>query len=330
MKTLIVKGSGGGGLGDSIRVVLTAILYAKASGRALFVDWRDGTFGPAGENAFNQLFHLKDVETVDCIPETNSVHPVAWHLRSQKSLSQVYMEDGCPPWNRADALTTYSADLSRIDHPQEVLFMWDFDQLAGLKPNLSIELRTKSDQELLGIAFKRHLIVTDEIRALVARSWTFCGDEPVIGVHVRMTDEYSAAKGSTTLSQYCSAIKRLRRKFPKAVIFLATDNLECQRAISNQFGAVYTRPKWFNSPGQPLHLSGDCPDRAEATRDALVELLLLSRCDYLVRPQNSSFSLVAAIIGGSHQIKEWLIFHHVPFLVRLARLFERWKRVWLR
>jgi hypothetical protein len=45
-KFLLVKGISG--LGDRIKCVLTAILYARLTGRKLIVDWTDSSYSNAG------------------------------------------------------------------------------------------------------------------------------------------------------------------------------------------------------------------------------------------------------------------------------------------
>ena len=44
-KYLIVKGSSGAGLGDKIRGLVVAILYAKLTNRIIYVDWNDSSYG---------------------------------------------------------------------------------------------------------------------------------------------------------------------------------------------------------------------------------------------------------------------------------------------
>jgi hypothetical protein len=47
-KYLLVKSSVGSGLGDRIRAVLSAILYAQQSDRRIKIMWDDGLYGPDG------------------------------------------------------------------------------------------------------------------------------------------------------------------------------------------------------------------------------------------------------------------------------------------
>ena len=50
-KYILVKGSSG--LGNRILVLSSAILYGQISGRQVFVDWRDGTYGEPKTNFFS-------------------------------------------------------------------------------------------------------------------------------------------------------------------------------------------------------------------------------------------------------------------------------------
>jgi hypothetical protein len=307
VKALVVKGSGGGGLGDSIRVVLVGILYSKLSGRSFFVDWSHGLLGEKNVNVFNLVFQLRGVGALDGIPRTDSVFPPSWRSRTEKSLNEVYRDDGVSTWDRALAIETYSFDLSKLDYSNEMLLMWEFDQLPKLRPYLEHARKTASDAQILGEVWAAHLRPHPSIQVEVDRAWLQIRGSPVIGVHVRMTSEFALSKGDIELSQYYSAIDAIRKRNPEAPIFLATDNSECKSRLMERYAGISTRPKWFDKPGLPLHLGDRCPDRLQATKDALVELLILSRCDYLVRPASSSFSMVAGIVGTSVGIKETLL-----------------------
>jgi hypothetical protein len=94
---LVVKGSGGGGLGDRLWSVLVAILYCRLSGRAIFVDWTDGLLAEQCINAFTKLFSIQGIEVMSDLPEEEvSIHPQAWRGRLRRSLHEVYVEDGDP------------------------------------------------------------------------------------------------------------------------------------------------------------------------------------------------------------------------------------------
>ena len=96
----------------------------------------------------------------------------------------------------------------------------------------------------------------------------------------------------------CQAIARrlskLLKRHPGATIFLATDNLEVQRRFQNEFANVKAMPKWFSPAGGSIHRSRMAVDRMENGIAALTDMYLLSKCDYLIIDEHSSFGLVAS------------------------------------
>ena len=56
---VLVKAFRGAGLGDALRAVILALIYAERNNRYVVVDWSDGTFGDEGEEVFTKLFKLK-------------------------------------------------------------------------------------------------------------------------------------------------------------------------------------------------------------------------------------------------------------------------------
>jgi hypothetical protein len=68
-------------------------------------------------------------------------------------------------------------------------------------------------------------------------------------------------------------------------------------ALRSRYPQVVSRPKWFAAPGEPLHLAPDCPDSFTMARDALLEMAMLARCDWLVSVDNSSYSIVARLMS---------------------------------
>ncbi len=78
-KYLLVKGKAG--LGSRIESLLTFILYAKLSGRRLYVDWSDPTYSNDVSNAFHSFFQRPLVNLNNEIPATDSVSPDIWRGR---------------------------------------------------------------------------------------------------------------------------------------------------------------------------------------------------------------------------------------------------------
>jgi hypothetical protein len=319
---LIVKGPGGGGLGDRLWSVLVGILYCRLSGRAIFVDWTDGLLAKPGVNAFTELFSTIGLEVLKEVPDKEtSIHPLSWQGRLKRSLHEVYVEDGNPPWDRLATIKRYSFDLSKLNYPERVLVMWDFDQLDKLRPHLSPELAVCGQEELLRTIFRKHIAPHPELAAEAAQRVPHDG-VVTVGVHVRATHEALRQKGLVPLNAYFRLVDRLSADGGRVV--LATDNKEVEDLFRQRYPHIITRSKWFARPGEPLHLNATCPDRLQNTRDALIEMLMLARCDYLITQQNSAFSMMTRVASGAPPENIFLLHSRMPFSKRVAGY---WKRV---
>ncbi len=122
----------------------------------------------------------------------------------------------------------------------------------------------------------------------------------VIGVHVRGTDAISNEEirphrqGSLVLSKYVTEIKRLLEAQPTARIFVATDAQSSLEYLREAFGSrVFAcdsiRHESGKAAGQgptgwimPFYIASDRDRAARNGEEAVIEYLLLSRCNYLV------------------------------------------------
>lgn len=109
---------------------------------------------------------------------------------------------------------------------------------------------------------------------------------PVVGVHIRRGDwcDHGVAVG---LERYVTAVHTLQSHLGSRITCYVSSD-----AASNQLMPFLTAYDCIHRPRSPKPRGSI----AEA-EDALVDMLLLSRCDYLVRTRGSSFSNAAAIIG---------------------------------
>jgi hypothetical protein len=127
----------------------------------------------------------------------------------------------------------------------------------------------------------------------------------VIGVHARGTDATSHQElrafrqGSLVLARYCAEIERILELQPKAKILVASDEQSSVRHLAAAFphrviayhsvrhesGAAAGRGPtgWI----MPAYIAGDRDVAARNGEDAVVECLLLSRCDHLVHNGSS-------------------------------------------
>ena len=127
----------------------------------------------------------------------------------------------------------------------------------------------------------------------------------LIGVHARGTDATSKQErrsfrqGSLVLSRYVREIGRLLSGEPNAKIFVASDDQTSVDHLAGAFGArVISYDSIRHRGGEPAgrgptgwimpaYIAGDRDTAARNGEDAVIEYLLLSRCDYLVHNGSS-------------------------------------------
>ncbi|MGH7456036.1 MAG: nodulation protein NodZ, partial [bacterium] len=297
-KYLLVKGIAG--LGNRILCLLTAILYARLTGRRLLVDWRDPSYSEDGANVFHRYFLCKLCNARDEIPITGSIRPNIWrgHLHdSAGSMEYSYAEvDGNPEiWRK------FSVDLSKIDYPEEVLVMWSYyAQLDELRTHFRDDckdLRWTSTKAILRNLMREHLILHPSIQQRVDRFKARRFNRKTVGVHVRYTDK------KTRLPAILRKLEALLRREPGLQIFLATDSLQVHNIFTEKYSCVVSTPKWYPTTGISMHQNPACPNRTEEGVSALMDLYLLAACDYLILDESSSFSYLASLLtnaGRSH------------------------------
>lgn len=127
----------------------------------------------------------------------------------------------------------------------------------------------------------------------------------VIGVHVRGTDATSQAElrpfrqGSLVLPRYTAEITRLLDLHPDATVFAASDEQASLDYLVRAFGPrVISYGSMRHSGGEaagkgptgwimPAYIARDRQAAARNGEEAVIEYLLLSRCDYLVHNGSS-------------------------------------------
>ncbi len=325
---LLLKGSGGAGLGDKILALIVASQYARLTDRLLCIDWRDRAYGDGTRNYFGDLFRAIGLPLADGLPTAGSTWPRAWEGRLAVSLDDVVVADGFS-WNRAGGRARYSFDQTRLDYAEDVLVMWEMDQyplVRALYETRFPESKTCTDTQAQAAFFQAHFAVHASIQARVDE---FVNQHftrgPVIGVHVRLTDESEACRRNPTLAAFVGATSRILQEVPDARIFLASDNRSVMDRFRSEFGAerILALDKWFPAPGMHLHKNPQCPDRLQNARDALVDASLLGRCDWLLGSHESAFSRIAALFSLAPPARQRMLFPQVPLGARLRSAARR-------
>lgn len=138
----------------------------------------------------------------------------------------------------------------------------------------------------------------------------------VIGVHVRGTDAVSAGEtrahrfGSLVLDNYVAAVEELLESMPDARILVATDAQSSLDHLTHAFGdrvSAYDSLRHVSGeaagrgPGgwtMPAYISSDRERAARNGEEAVVEYLLLARCQHLVH--NGSSLARTVLLGAPH------------------------------
>jgi hypothetical protein len=133
---------------------------------------------------------------------------------------------------------------------------------------------------------------------------------PLIGVHARGTDATSRnelrafRQGSLVLTRYFAEIERLLESSPAARIFVATDEQSSLDHLARAFGDCVVAYDSVRHQGgepagrgptgwiMPAYVAENRDKAARNGEDAIIEYLLLSRCDYLVHNGSSLARMV--------------------------------------
>jgi hypothetical protein len=152
----------------------------------------------------------------------------------------------------------------------------------GFKKNYGDELTIKKAGELLRKYFIISEKIQDEVDSFIDKSWK---DNNIIGVHYRGTDKIGEAP-KVLYEEVLKNIIYVNNHFLKSNnIFVASDDNNFIIWIRKNLidFNVITREDYLRSNDEiPVHTKANV-DKLEINKDALINLLLLSRCDFLLK-----------------------------------------------
>ena len=116
---------------------------------------------------------------------------------------------------------------------------------------------------------------------------------PNIGVHIRTVAAHAKTVASSPLDWFLAQMERLRQEHPGCAFFLSCDSLKASRELRARFsGTIH----------EQTSLTGFNTRRG--IRKALLDLMLLSRCDHILGSYWSSFSEMAYLLQGSRSYED--------------------------
>ena len=136
---------------------------------------------------------------------------------------------------------------------------------------------------------------SDNISSRVERIVENFRDEYTVGVHIRGTDNNKSIEMSP-ISLFVDRMQQELSHSPDTLFYLSTDSVEAKETLTSRFG----EKRILFQPG--IELSRN---RKKGIEDAFVDMLCLSKTKHIFGSYWSSFSAIAASIGGIE--KETLI-----------------------
>jgi hypothetical protein len=301
---LLVKGKAG--MGNRMRALARGLVYARLSGRKVVVDWSDPCYSSRGENVFGRLFqrceHIVERPLEEL--EELAVVPALW--KGKLRCTALEMQERHCALGLADSERYTSVDVSRLDHPEALAVMHAYAfkgrELQAFSSRLPEQWQSLTSDGLLGLLLRTELRVDPDIAAAVAEFERTRFHPPMVGVHVRFSDnvQNQGRVGQTPavdLERYLGALDTLVAEERPPGIFLATDSRRVEALITERYGNVVSTSKWFPGRWERLHDNESCPDRSQVAREALVDLYLLAACRWLVYSAHSSFGCNAALLA---------------------------------
>ena len=305
-KILVIRASGG--LSNRLQAVAAGVGYCLLTGRTLCVDWRDGIYSDDFSNVFPLWFHVQGLPTATCeealalagqIGQTGQTrqagpHPPFWREWLSEAVAVEYLFSGNDHMH-PDSVRTSSIDFGdvHLDHPVLVGWAWDTIPALRLAPLLREGLprfANDDDQTIVRRLLVEHVLPAAD---LVAEADAFAAahlGSRTVGLHIRHTDLQSPLEKMLDKLQEVAG--------PESRIFLCTDNRHVQNMVARLFPNTVWQDKIFQGDDTPLHCHVPGISNVQKGREALLDMLLLARCQHIIHFQRSSFARIPALLSG--------------------------------
>ena len=255
------------GLGNRLRAIDSAIALARQGNISVELVWNKNKECNA---SFSKLFHVPEFIAFKEISTRFQDNGRIFHTR--RALMNFFNLD-------------YPLGFDRVMYDGDILQAqrngYDFTQLLNYK---RVFLNSTSRFYPNDRPFD-YLNPVPGIREKVGALTSRFSDYP-IGVHIRRGDNDKSTRYSP-LQLFLNKMQAEYDKNPRVSFFLATDSMDVEQQIRKAFGeAVISHPKVLDR------------QKEKAIQDALVDMLCLSKTQKVYGSYWSSFSGVAAEMGG--------------------------------
>lgn len=295
-RILVIRASGG--LSNRLQAAVAGVGYCLLTGRTLCVDWRDGMYSDNFCNVFPQWFDLRGLPTATCgeaqTLARQGIYPPFWEQWLPEAVAVEYLYPGNDHM-LAQSVAESSLNFTDLNLAQPVVAGWGWDlgpalQLAPLLRTHLPRFAEESDQNIVRRLLVEHILPAAD---LAAEADTFASahfDVDIVGVHIRHTDMQSP-------------LDRMLRRLAEVAdggrsIFLTTDNRHVEKLVRKLFPRVITREKIYQGDDIPLHCHVPGISNERKGREALLDMLLLARCQHIIHYRRSSFARIPILLSG--------------------------------
>ncbi|MBR2761843.1 MAG: hypothetical protein IKD66_11820 [Solobacterium sp.] len=261
------------GLGNRLLALLSAVYWHELSGNRMVVLWKQ-------ETACNA--EMEDLFSLDCA-DTEIVRMREMTLRKPAEALAILKLKAYEFYLYRTAYALDNDPLLEVYHTEGM------EGIRRLMEQPRLFLRSYSafaDEEVIRKASSR-LKISPKILEHAEENLGGHDGRKTVGVHIRRTDNQRSIQQSP-LSLFIDEMKRRKEEDPETVFYLATDDLNVRRELS-QAGIDYIT-------GQVRSLRRDDPSGIE---DAFAEMITLSKCRMILGSYGSTFSYIASLIGDN-------------------------------
>jgi len=312
-KYIYLKGISG--FGNRIRSFLEVAFYSLITNRIIIVDWTDGVYAPKGINAFDLFFDSPLVKPTSnpssLVEDELSVIPHSWqggvgcNWRERIDFIAWRHEDV----KRDDPYSYFIMEPSRIDYIEDVLvwISWTFRWwiFQNHRNSFPLEFKKLSMLEIKRKLMQEYICLKPHIEKKINLFQNINFEKVTVGVHVRYTDNLLpkfVAKRNVIIDDYFPIIDSILEKNQDAQIFLCTDNKLILNVFQEKYGSILSTEKFYPDDNTAIHSSKHCIDKILMGEEALVDMFLLSRCQYLVHTGSSSFTDIPSFLMNQENV----------------------------
>jgi hypothetical protein len=276
-----------------LQAIICGQLLAEDTGRELFINWESegSDCGSHFEGLFSSVF-----ERMDKIPSAASIYSSIQRHKQCATERYQGLLNNSPNENFLSLKKDTASTVAVFTCHQFLKYFHD-----GRFPSKLRDLIDCVRED-----------IKDKINAYHSESFT----SYTVGIHVRRQDWRS----QKAIDYYYKHMNKLIEKNKNLSFFVCSDDVGSIQALRERYANVHYYPT------RSLHRGS-----AEAIEDALIELMLLSKTNFLLGTPGSSFSSMAQVIGGMRcnfyyglsTSRRDFILGNVGWGVLFARLYHR-------